>query len=53
MSESDHNGAQSGRWQRRELRRRKEKERIQKHGATLRRVYADAVRKRARRKGMP
>ena len=36
----------SGRWQRRERRRRSERERLQKHGASLRRVYIDAVRKR-------
>ena len=36
----------SGRWQRREQRQRAEKARLQKHGATLRRVYADAVKKR-------
>jgi hypothetical protein len=38
------------RWQRREARRRAERERIQKHGATVRRVYADAVRKRLQQK---
>jgi hypothetical protein len=36
----------SGRWRRREQRRRSEKERLKKHGAGLRRVYVDAVRKR-------
>jgi hypothetical protein len=36
----------SGRWQRRQKRRSSERARLKKHGATLRRVYADAVRKR-------
>jgi hypothetical protein len=50
VSENGEASGRSGRWQRREMRRRKEKQRIQKHGATLRRVYADAVRKRAKPK---
>jgi len=37
-----------GRWQRREKRRRAERQRLQKHGAGLRRVYRDAVLKRLR-----
>jgi len=40
-------GGRSGHWLRRETRRRRERERLQKHGAGLRRVYLDAVRKRA------
>jgi hypothetical protein len=36
------------RWARREQRRRARQERLQKHGASLRRVYADAIRKRAK-----
>jgi hypothetical protein len=40
----------AGRWARREMRRRSARERIEKHGASLRRVYADAVRKRLRAK---
>jgi hypothetical protein len=48
MSERGEDGGSAGRWQRRELRRRRERERLQKHGASLRRVYADAVRKRAK-----
>ncbi len=36
------------RWARREQRRRARRERLEKHGASLRRVYADAVRKRAK-----
>ncbi|HEX5141813.1 MAG TPA: hypothetical protein VFX19_12780 [Dehalococcoidia bacterium] len=36
-------------WQRREQRRTRARERMQKHGATLRRVYADAVLKRLRK----
>jgi hypothetical protein len=34
------------RWQRRDQRRRAERQRLQKHGAGLRRVYRDAVLKR-------
>ena len=41
---------ESRRWQRRERRRRSERGRIQKHGAGIKRVYPDAVRKRAFRK---
>ena len=37
----------TGRWVRREARRKAERARLQKHGAGLRRVYLDAVRKRA------
>jgi hypothetical protein len=48
MSERGEDKVSDGRWQRRELRRRRERERLQKHGASLRRVYADAVRKRAK-----
>jgi len=40
-------GGRSGRWLRRETRRRQERDRLKKHGASLRRVYLDAVRKRA------
>src|SRR4051812_10785897 len=38
------------RWARREARRKAERERLQKHGGGLRRVYLDAVRKRAEAK---
>jgi hypothetical protein len=38
------------RWQRREERRRRERERLRKHGASLRRVYLDAIKKRIRAK---
>lgn len=48
MSERGEEGGRSGRWVRREGRRTAERERLQKHGASLRRVYADAVRKRAK-----
>ncbi len=37
----------SGRWVRRESRRQHQRDRLKKHGASLRRVYLDAVRKRA------
>jgi hypothetical protein len=46
MAEAQNDSGGSGRWQRREKRRRSERERLQKHGAGLRRVYIDAVRKR-------
>jgi hypothetical protein len=36
----------SHRWRRREERLRSERERIKKHGASIRRVYRDAVLKR-------
>ena len=39
---------EDGRWRRREQRRRSERQRLQKHGAALRRVYRDAVLKRLR-----
>jgi hypothetical protein len=45
MGEQEKDGP-SGRWQRRELRRRSERSRIKKHGAGLRRIYIDSVRKR-------
>jgi hypothetical protein len=51
MSEDEGQSGRSARWQRRELRRRSERERLKKHGASLRRIYADAVRKRAKGKG--
>ncbi|HEY7466363.1 MAG TPA: hypothetical protein VIB47_06690 [Dehalococcoidia bacterium] len=47
MSEQTPRGT-NGRWQRRENRRLAERRRLQKHGATLRRVYRDAVLKRLR-----
>jgi hypothetical protein len=45
MSE-DNGHARSNRWQRRERRRQTERQRQQKHGAGLRRVYRDAILKR-------
>jgi hypothetical protein len=39
-------GGRSGRWQRRERRQQSERNRLKKHGASLRRVYMDAVLKR-------
>ena len=47
---SEDTKGRSGRWLRREQRRKRVRERLQKHGASLRRVYADAIRKRARAK---
>jgi len=38
----------AGRWQRREARKEAERARMQKHGASLRRIYRDASLKRAR-----
>jgi hypothetical protein len=44
---SEDNGhGRTGRWQRRERRRQTERQRLQKHGAGLRRVYRDAILKR-------
>jgi len=44
---SENNGhGRPGRWQRREQRKRTERQRQQKHGAGLRRVYRDAILKR-------
>ena len=40
-------GGTAGRWLRRERRRKAQRERLQKHGASLKRVYAAAIRKRA------
>jgi hypothetical protein len=50
MNERDDGADRPRRWQRREKRRRGERERIQKHGAGIKRVYPDAIRKRLRRK---
>ena len=47
---SEDTKGRSGRWLRREQRRKRARERLQKHGASLRRVYADAIRKRAARR---
>jgi hypothetical protein len=47
MSEQTPSDSQS-RWKRRDQRRRAERERLQKHGAGLRRVYRDAILKRLR-----
>jgi hypothetical protein len=47
MTNRDEATQRSGRWLRREARRKAERERLQKHGGALRRVYLDAVRKRA------
>jgi hypothetical protein len=49
----DHEPDRPRRWQRREKKRRGERERMAKHGATIRRVYADAILKRLRRKPKP
>jgi hypothetical protein len=51
MNESDAGkGGRSGRWRRREQRRVSRRNRLEKHGAGLRRVYRDAVLKRLRAK---
>ena len=51
MSETNDDAAALSRWQRRQARRTSERTRIKKHGASVRRVYIDALRKRlARRK---
>jgi hypothetical protein len=49
-AENSDRGGRSGRWLRREARKRQERERLKKHGASLRRVYLDAVRKRAKQR---
>ena len=46
MTEDPNSAGRSGRWRRREKRRQTERQRLQKHGAGLRRVYLDAIRKR-------
>jgi hypothetical protein len=50
MSDEDSGRDRTHRWRRRAERLRSERERMKKHGATIRRVYRDAVLKR-RRKG--
>ncbi len=50
MAEAQEPQERPRRWQRREKRQRSERERIQKHGATLKRVYAAAIRKRLRKR---
>jgi hypothetical protein len=50
MTSRDGGTQGTGRWARRELRRKAERERLKKHGGALRRVYLDAVRKRAAKK---
>jgi hypothetical protein len=49
-AESADSSGRSGRWRRREKRRMSERQRLKKHGAGLRRVYIDAVRKRLQAK---
>ena len=44
----DEQGRPPSRQERRQERRRRERQRIAKHGASLRRVYRDAVSRRAR-----
>jgi hypothetical protein len=46
-------GDAAQRWARREARRKSERARLQKHGGGLRRVYLDAVKKRAEAKKKP
>lgn len=40
--------APESRWERRDRKLRKRREKMQKHGASLARIYRDAVEKRAR-----
>jgi hypothetical protein len=42
----DSGSGRTGRWQRRDRRRRAERARLQKHGAAIKRVYRDAILKR-------
>jgi hypothetical protein len=50
MSEQN-DASRPGRWQRRDQRRTAVRRRIKKHGAGLRRTYADAIRRRIRKSG--
>ena len=50
MSNEPQDEGRTGRWQRREKRKKSERERIPKHGATLQRVYVNALTKRLRKK---
>jgi hypothetical protein len=43
----------SNRWQRRQRRRQAERERQKKHGATIKRVYRDAILKRLKARKKP
>jgi hypothetical protein len=49
MAESDES-ARSQRWQRRHARRLADRNRVQKHGVSIKRVYRDAILKRVRAK---
>jgi hypothetical protein len=49
MTNENADDGRSGRWQRREKRKKSERERIAKHGATLHRVYVNALTKRLRK----
>jgi hypothetical protein len=51
MADQEANSPRAARWQRRDQRRQAERRRIKKHGAGLRRTYADAVRHRFRKSG--
>jgi len=51
MKDGEDATGRSSRWRRRETRRERERRRIKKHGASLQRVYVNAVRKRVRRLG--
>ncbi len=46
MERKADSGSRSERWLRREERRRRERERMQKHGARMRQIYSNALRKR-------
>jgi hypothetical protein len=42
-----------GRWARRESRRRADRQRLKKHGATIKRIYRDAILKRLKDRRKP
>ena len=50
MTNDSADTGRSNRWQRREKRKKSERERIPKHGASLQRVYINAVHKRLKDK---
>jgi hypothetical protein len=50
MTNGNGDVSRPNRWQRREKRKKSERERIPKHGASLQRVYINAVHKRLKDK---
>jgi hypothetical protein len=50
MSNETLDEGRTGRWQRRDKRKKSARERMPKHGATLQRVYVNALTKRLRKR---